>query len=932
MSTFVASLFLPYTVDFHDEPEAPKRPNPQRMHSRAASATDMKALANTAASLFNGPPVPQTPAEEKQDDFFSQLQNDPRIKPGDPRSLARTEAAPPEWGAAAQFLNQPKSTAGPLPSGSILDYVKSEKKDPELLAKYTAQRKRRPTTGTSRRGSNERNFARKTWTVEPAVQGNGGLINAIRAHDAIRSEEDFQKIWVGTLGFPTDALVDTKKEEISDKLANEYDAVTVFPSDRDIDGHYAHYCKTILWPVFHYQIPDHPKSKAYEDHSWEFYRNVNQNFADKIIANYKRGDVIWVHDYHLLLVPGMIRKKLPDAQIGFFLHAAFPSSEVFRCLSTRKELLEGMLGANLVAFQTKEYAHHFLQTCSRLLTVEATPEGVQLEERFVNVSHEPIGVDPEGMAKAREEPEVQEWIKVIQERYKGKHLIVARDKLDNVRGVRQKLLAFELFLNKYPEWRQNVVLLQVATSTTENSELLATVSDINTRIDSVHSTLAHQPLVFLKQDISFSQYVALLTVADVMMITSLREGMNLTAHEFVLCQDGASTEKKFGPLILSEFTGSASVFGGSEISVNPWDYQHCAEAIKLALEMSPEEKERRYKKLSSVVHKQTGDYWATRLNEALTKASKEQFSRDAMSIPRLSVTSLAQKYKEAERRVFILDYEGTLATYGTDKDVVLTSPQRVLDTLNELLSDKKNIVYVMSGRTPEELQRLFRQVPNLGIIAENGCFLREWSASDDEWTAFADVEASAAWKKDVKSIFQYYAERVEGSWIEERHCSLVFHYEKAVDPEAARAQAGDCANHINDSCQSYRVQAIPTSKAVTVESLDWSKGSAATRIFEKLRHDNVEGKGRTPPDFLLVAGNDREDETIFQWANDLSEKGKVKNVTTVSVGKRNTQAMTTITQGTTGLISALQKLSNYSYDTPEGFGGRRPSVLLTTGS
>ncbi|KAG9539326.1 alpha,alpha-trehalose phosphate synthase-like protein subunit, partial [Aureobasidium melanogenum] len=187
MSTFVASLFLPYTVDFHDEPEAPKRPNPQRMHSRAASATDMKALANTAASLFNGPPVPQTPAEEKQDDFFSQLQNDPRIKPGDPRSLARTEAAPPEWGAAAQFLNQPKSTAGPLPSGSILDYVKSEKKDPELLAKYTAQRKRRPTTGTSRRGSNERNFARKTWTVEPAVQGNGGLINAIRAHDAIRS-------------------------------------------------------------------------------------------------------------------------------------------------------------------------------------------------------------------------------------------------------------------------------------------------------------------------------------------------------------------------------------------------------------------------------------------------------------------------------------------------------------------------------------------------------------------------------------------------------------------------------------------------------------------------------------------------------------------------------------------------------------------------
>jgi trehalose-phosphatase len=474
--------------------------------------------------------------------------------------------------------------------------------------------------------------------------------------------------------------------------------------------------------------------------------------------------------------------------------------------------------------------------------------------------------------------------------------------------------------------------LQVATSTTENSELLATVSDINTRIDSVHSTLAHQPLVFLKQDISFSQYVALLTCADVMMITSLREGMNLTAHEFVLCQDGASTEKRFGPLILSEFTGSASVFGGSEISVNPWDYRKCAEAIKLALEMSPEEKERRYKKLSHVVHHQTGEHWTSRLIETLEKASKEQFSRDAMSIPRLSVTSLAQKYKQAERRVFILDYEGTLATYGTDNSVLQISPQRVLDTLNDLLSDKRNIVYVMSGRTPEELQRLFRQVPNLGVIAENGCFLREWGAPDDEWAAFADIEAAAAWKKDVKSIFQYYAERVPGAWIEERHCSLVFHYEKAEDPEAARSWAGDCANHINDSCENYRVQAVPTSKAVYVESLDWSKGSAATRIFDKLREKNVEGKGRTPPDFLLVAGNDREDETIFQWANNLSEEGKVAHVTTVSVGKRNTQAMTTITQGTTGLLSALQKLSNYPQEGGiQGSGGRRPSVLLTTG-
>lgn len=871
------------------------------MHSRAVSIADLKKNASTA-SLFTGPAPPLTPVEEKREEFFSQFKKDPRSafpKPGNPRSVARTDAFAPEWGAAASFLNQPRSTADPLPSGNILDYVKAEK--PDLL--HQAQKKhhqRRHTVTKNRRGSQERDFKDKSWSVEPGFQGNGGLVNAVRGHDSSAQGANFEKIWVGTLGFPTDALGDAKKEEIHERLENEYESLTVFPSDRDLDGHYGHYCKTILWPVFHYQIPDHPKSKAYEDHSWEFYRNLNQAFADKVVASYKRGDIIWVHDYHLLLVPGMIRKKLPDAKIGFFLHTAMPSSEVFRCLSTRKELLEGMLGANLVAFQTREYAQHFLQTCSRLLTVEANSEGVQLDDRFVNVTHQPIGVDPPTMDELRRDPEVQEWIDTLQERYKGKHLIVARDKLDSIRGVRQKLLAFELFLNKYPEWREKVVLIQVATSTTDNSELLATVSDIVTRIDSVHSTLAHQPLVFLKQDIAFSQYLALLTVADGLMITSLREGMNLTPHEFVLCQDGTATEKKHGPVILSEFTGSSAVFGGTEIAVNPWDYQQCAEAIKTALDMSKEEKQRRYENMRTQVLHHTGAYWHSRLTEALDKVAKEQYSRHAMSIPRLSVADISETYKSASRRVFILDYEGTLATYGTDANIVLTSPQKVVDTLNDLLSDRKNIVYVMSGRTPEELERLFHRVPFVGLIAENGCFLREYGATERDWTTFADLEGCAKWKHEIRPILQYYADRVQGSWIEERYCSLVFHYEKAEDTGLARAQAGDCANHINDSCEVYRVQAIPSGKTVLVEPLDWSKGTAATHIFDRLRRKNVEAKGLHIPDFMLIAGDDREDENIFDWANKLAAEGKVQGVTSVSMGKRNTRAMATLTQGPTG--------------------------------
>jgi len=255
---------------------------------------------------------------------------------------------------------------------------------------------------------------------------------------------------------PVDVLEDAQRSNIDDKLTNEFECLTIFVDDNDFNGHYSHYCKTILWPVFHYQIPDNPKSKAYEDHSWIYYVKINQAFADKIVKNWKRGDIVWVHDYHLLLVPSMVRKRLPDAQIGFFLHVAFPSSEVFRCLAVRKELLEGMLGANLIGFQTEEYCRHFLQTCSRLLCVEATNFGVQLEDRFVNVSTFPIGIDPISLNVPREGEAVAQWLQVIQDRYRGKHLIVARDKLDHVRGVRQKLLAYELFLNKYPEWSEQV--------------------------------------------------------------------------------------------------------------------------------------------------------------------------------------------------------------------------------------------------------------------------------------------------------------------------------------------------------------------------------------------------------------------------------------------------------------------------------------------
>lgn len=461
-----ACSFLPHTVNFvipdglnqrrpssprlyrHHRKESSAEANRRafnlftRKLSQSSSASSRPPSLKEQGRSFTYPEVsrPEEVIETPVNGVKSTLEP-PLLAPSDPHS--------PQWGSPGAF-NQPKAqTTGP-PSSSILN----RKIEPETPLGFPGKVPIIAQENEAVAVSQDKVFSGADWTIEPSEQGNGGLLNAIRS--AVGTDYVKDKFWVGTLGMPTDAIDQSTKEAIAERLEADYESITVFVDDSDFDGHYLRFCKTILWPVFHYQIPDSPKSKAYEDHSWVYYMTVNLAFANQVIRNWKRGDTVWIHDYHLLLVPAIIREHLPDAQIGFFLHVAFPSSEVFRCLSVRKELLHGVLGANLIGFQTYEYCHHFLQTCSRLLNVEATNEGVQLEDRFVNVGTFPIGIDPISLDLRRYAGAIERWIQTIREKYRGKRLIVARDKLDNIRGVRQKLLSFELFLNKYPHWRDSV--------------------------------------------------------------------------------------------------------------------------------------------------------------------------------------------------------------------------------------------------------------------------------------------------------------------------------------------------------------------------------------------------------------------------------------------------------------------------------------------
>ncbi|KAI0417563.1 family 20 glycosyltransferase [Xylaria grammica] len=905
MTVFLASLFLPKTIYFN-LPEAPARSGKKVLPPGNPGAAKRPPL-NLRPSLFTPHPQntpPLTPTEDGiaiEDGLFLNEDGLPVHTSEDVEFRAPADKESPSWGGRTF---QPMSRANSPPPASILEHEKTFEKAKELGRQGIFQPR------TSRSDSHDRVFANANWRVVNADQGNGGLRNAAEA--AARDGYDGEFTWVGTLGMPADALEGTQqKQDIHDRLATEFNMLPVFCSDKDFDGHYLHFCKQILWPVFHYQIPDHPKSKAYEDHSWKFYVNLNRAFADKIVKNWKRGDTIWIHDYHLLLVPGMIREKLPDAKIGLFLHVAFPSSEVFRCLAVRKQLLEGMLGANLIGFQIAEYTRHFLQTCSRLLSVETTSEGIQLEDRFVNVTNTAIGIDPVSLNHHRQDPEVMKWVNIMRDRYKDKKIIVARDKLDPVRGVRQKLLAFELFLNKNPSWRDKIVLIQVALSTSEKSDGLdAAVGDIVARINSAWANLAYQPVVYLKQDIPYPQYLALLTIADALMITSQREGMNLTSHEFIVCQDGEYCDHRHGSLILSEFAGTSSLFGGKELSVNPWSYRQCSNAIKQAIEMLDEERASRWSSLREVVSRQTGSRWFTSFLSQLDQSYEVQHSHDQISIPRLNLNRLAKQYRQCERRLFLLDYEGTLISYEAMKVSAPANPHRTLSVLNDLVYDSRNTVFIMSALRSDELDRLFRLVPNLGLIAENGCFIKYPSKSS--WTEFADRRKVAAWKKSVRNILQYYLERTPGSEIEDRNCSLIFHFKNAEDFAMAERQASDWTAHINESCEDQHVHATQLEDCVVVESHDWTKDTAATHIYEQLKGNKDDNSHGDQPDFLMVVGDGREDEKVFRWANKLQEDGEVKEAVTVTLSGRNTEAKTTLTQAVSGVLVTLQKLASLS--------------------
>lgn len=522
-------------------------------------------------------------------------------------------------------------------------------------------------------------------------------------------------------------------------------------------GRWRRYAQHDLYSLFHYKQHE-PTDGRKERLHWADYYRMNQKFANSIIELYKPGDIVVIHDYFLMLLPSMLRQRMPNMYISFFLHIPFPSSEFLRCLPRRKEILEGVLGANLVGFQSFSYSRHFLSCCTRILGFPSDTLGVDAYGSRVQVGVFPIGIDAAKVEAAAWAPSVTEKYDALKKMYNGKKIIVGRDRLDSVRGVAQKLQAFERFLEMYPEWREKVVLIQVTSPTTSTdnekddpeNKIGSQVNELVMQINGHYGSLSFSPVQHYPQYLTQDEYFALLRAADIGLITSVRDGMNTTSLEYIICQKGGN-----GPLILSEFSGTAGSLSDA-IHINPWDLTDVAEKINGALIMPEDKRESMQNGLYKHVTTQTVQTWITRYIRKVYSVLGESTSQN--STPLLDRALLLAQYRAAGKRIFMFDYDGTLTPIVREPSAAVPS-KRLLDSLTLLANDPKNSVWIISGRDQEFLTQHLGHIKTMGFSAEHGSFLKD--PGSEEWINLAE-KFDMGWQSEVMEIFQKYTDRVPG--------------------------------------------------------------------------------------------------------------------------------------------------------------------------
>ncbi|MFO0610555.1 MAG: bifunctional alpha,alpha-trehalose-phosphate synthase (UDP-forming)/trehalose-phosphatase [Polyangiales bacterium] len=663
--------------------------------------------------------------------------------------------------------------------------------------------------------------------IEPGAEGLASSLLAI--HESSESR------WVG--------WADAFTPEDGAALSTELEAARLAPvalSSSEGDRFYAGYCASVLWPLFH-SLPDRLPMEGDE---FLAYERANERFADAVAAAYRPGDLIWVHDYQLMLLPRMLRARLPDAAVGFFLHVPFPPADIFRTLPARDALLEGLLGADLVCFQTAAYLRNFAASAAHVLGVSMDVDRVAWQGRAVAVGVDPMGVDARSWQRRAEGPEVAALAAEL--RGAAERLLVGIDRLDSTKGIPRRLLAYERLLRHHPELVGRVRLVQVAVPSRPSADGYAgfrrQVDGLIGRINGRFGTASWTPVHYVYRGLSDDEVAALYRAADALLVTPIRDGMNLVAKEFVAARSDGG-----GALVLSEFAGAASELAEA-VLVNPYDVEGSARAYHRALTMPAAERGARMRSLRRRVFAHDVACWS---RSFLDHLAQHVARRDALPTAVAGHEALARAeaaLRVAPSLVLLLDYDGALVRVAATPE--LAAPDDELAPLLERLAARPGAaVHVVSGRSRDELERWFGHLP-IGLHAEHG----QWSRVPAGPWVGTDVPGGT-WPERAAEILEEFAARTPGSIVEHKRSGLAWHYRMA-DPEYGAAQANELKVHLAALLSNVPVEIRAGERVVEICPHGANKGRAVAAALPE------DPRGVT----VAAIGGDASDEDLFAAA------------------------------------------------------------------
>jgi trehalose 6-phosphate synthase/phosphatase len=664
---------------------------------------------------------------------------------------------------------------------------------------------------------------------------SGGLATGMRAwHEADES------LWFGWPGETVQAgtsrrapstMTAEMRRQLDLQLA-ERRLVPIHLTSREVRQYYEGFANGVIWPLFHYLLDRLPLIER----NWDAYRDANARFADAIAREHRPGDLVWVHDYQLMLVPSLLRERVPEARIGFFLHIPFPSSEMFSILPWRRRLLDGLLGADLLGFHTEAYLRHFLSTARHVVHLEPSGGHAEYGGRTVRFGVFPMGIDVENFESTARQAEVESAVESIRKDAGGRAILLGIDRLDYTKGIPRRLLAFERLLERYPDLRDRVRLIQVAVPSRASIEpyqnFRRQVEEIVGRINGQFAGVNAVPIHYLYRSLSRSDLVALYRAADVMLVTPVRDGMNLVAKEFV-----ASRVDEDGVLVLSEFAGAAAEMHQAML-VNPYDLDDVAGAIRQALEMDRSERESRMTSLRERVKRQDIHRWVSDYLASLGR-EREQVSPAIASL-------VGRLRREQDPLVVLLDYDGTLVPLAALPELARPDAE-LFDLLSALSAVAK--VHIVSGRPRDTLEGWFASVP-VDLWAEHGLWHRGGGSGDWKMTGPAP---DSSWQDTVRPLLDEFARRTPGSLVETKGNSLAWHYRMA-DPQVGPARAGELHRALDPLLRDRPLEVLEGNKVVEVRARGVDKGRVVREILA----------GSVPRPVILAIGDDRTDEDMFR--------------------------------------------------------------------